>query len=312
MNGRRHVALVIEDDALEMAEIVEFLDTIGIGAIKAATREEAEECIRRGGYCFVLLDLELPLTPKTKTIEVGIALLAFIRRIYPARNVQDRYCLPVVVTSQNAKDRDRALKLTGKGAESIIIDKPLSSNQPTVTDKIEEILRLSDRESHEKCDAIDIEARRPRARPGGESVAQPDPCRLDILGTRERKRTLIALGGRRVPLKRQTFIMTLHLVLARLRGPGIWVAVQKIDRKVGRGYKGFSRLMEDVRTSLPDGVEFFYDNNLNGDYQLHEKIKLGPIAVDVLDKHSEVAIQDLSKEIRVLLERPNPAPPRRT
>lgn len=157
--GGRHIALLVEDEPQMASELGELLESLGHGHIHAATKEEAERLVEGDDFCYVLLDLQIKVNADSikAHVEAGQTLLEFIRARYPRRNNEDKYRLPILVMSGHAKEHYYVVKALQDGADDFVT-KPLGESRPPFKDKLQEALRRSGREKHERCAAIMREA----------------------------------------------------------------------------------------------------------------------------------------------------------
>ena len=81
--AKPHVGLVIDNDDEVLQELKNMLASLGHQCYCASTQEEAERILEKQRFCYVLLDLELPVKPnQLPKIQVGFNLLEVIRARY--------------------------------------------------------------------------------------------------------------------------------------------------------------------------------------------------------------------------------------
>lgn len=194
--GGRHVALLVEDEPEMAAELGELLASLGHDHIHAASKEDAEQLVERGEFCYVLLDLQIKADADSikAHVEAGQTLLEFIRERYSRRNDRDKHRLQVLVMSGHAKEHHYVVKALQEGADDFIT-KPVSESTPPFKDKICEALRRSGREKHERCAAITRDARTVNRAEGAHGAASKPVLVVDL---RERR---VTYHGHEIPTR---------------------------------------------------------------------------------------------------------------
>ena len=86
---------------LQIADILkELVASLGHEWIYASTLEEVRAAVAAGGYCYVLLDMQIPPDATSRaSVGCGETALRLIRRAAPARNAGDQHVLPVLVVT---------------------------------------------------------------------------------------------------------------------------------------------------------------------------------------------------------------------
>ena len=194
-----HRAPVVDDDDQIVEVVQDCLESLGHKYDRAASQAEARELLAANPYCYVLLDLEIPVKPKRiPRIQSGENLLEEIRA--DERNAH----VPIIVMTSHGTDApDLAVEMMKKGANDYVCKPFPSGSSPRSLDaKIKEAL---DRDTGRYCRRWPISAKAAVAggtvqpkddaplRPfqGGELVLHPD--RVDLLGhqiLRVRPRTI--------------------------------------------------------------------------------------------------------------------------
>jgi DNA-binding response OmpR family regulator len=294
--GARHVALLVEDEPEMAEELGELLESLGYDHIHASTQEEAKRLAERGRFCFVILDLQIKVNEDSikPRVEAGQHLLEHIRSLYPRRNSADKYGLQILVMSGHTKEHHYVVKAFQNGADDFIT-KPLSDNQPPFSDKLRDALRRSQREQHAQCAAAMSNAR---------ASAMPMPVSeprlsLTVTAVLQGERIEVRFGERTAPLSPNPFVILLHLIAGRLRGGEGWVHRDDMGATDEQGWKGISRLKEQLRPALPDGQPF-YENDGHGRYRLHPNVEITRVDCDGLKSHSDHRVCKLATEIHSL------------
>lgn len=299
----RHIALLVEDEPEMAAELGELLESLGHGHVHAATKEDAERLVEAGEFCYVLLDLQIKVNADSikAHVEAGQSLLEFIRERYPRRNEQDRcYRLPILVMSGHAKEHRYVVKAMQDGADDFIT-KPVGECTPPFKDKIQDALRKSGREKHERCAAVMCEARAAGAA-AGSAAPTVAAVRFTVTGRQEGKRIEVRIGDKIVLLTNASFIMLMNLVAGRLRKAEGWVHKNDLGAKTEQGWKGISRLKEELAPHLPAKTEIT-ENDKSGSYRLHANIEIVSVDTTRLESIGDARIEKLAAEIGGLQKR---------
>lgn len=148
----RHVALVVEDEPDMAAEIGDLLRSFGHDHIHVETLEEGKACLNRGGFCYVLLDLQIKAdrTSIKPRVDSGMTLLHEIRQRFPYRNDNDMHFLPVIVISGHGHEPQNIIGAYNGGIDDFIL-KPLSFNNQDIRAKIRGCLERAGRNIHDLC-----------------------------------------------------------------------------------------------------------------------------------------------------------------
>lgn len=290
----RHVALLVEDD-LEMARaLVDLLDSFGHACIHVATREDAERLLDAGEFCYVLLDLQIMANADSikAHVEAGLSLLEAIRLRYREQNEQRKHLLPILVTSAHGKDHEYVVKAMQDGADDFI-KKPIKRANPSLKERISTALKHSGRDRHDRCAAIMREART-----AGATTEADRPCTITITGQRLDKRIAVRIGNKLVPLAPGSLALLLRLYQARLATKSGWIRKEDLARRNELGYKGFSRLKQDLAPHVP-GNPKIHENDGGGRYRLNPDLAIH-VDFDALEDLDEPAIAKIVAEIRRL------------
>ena len=150
--GHRHVALIVEDEPDMAAEIGDLLRSFGHDHIHAGTLEEGLACLDRGGFCYVLLDLQIKADHASikPRVESGMTLLHEIRQRFPRRHDNDMHLLPVIVVSGHGHEPQNIIGAYNGGIDDFIL-KPLSLGNQDVRGKIRGCLERAGRTDHGLC-----------------------------------------------------------------------------------------------------------------------------------------------------------------
>ncbi len=306
---RRHTVLLVEDEPQMAEELGELLESLGHAHLHAGNKEDAERLVDEGRFCYVLLDLQIKANADSikAHVEAGQSLLELIRERYPRRNEEGKHRLQILVMSGHAKEHYYVVKALQEGADDFIT-KPVGESKPPFKDKIQDALRRSGREKHEACEAITREARAS----AGSAAAAPPPepaggaARLAITGAQEGKRLEVKVGDKAVLLTHASFLMLVTLVAGRLRTPEGWVHKNDLGARAEQGWKGISRLKEELAPHLPPKASIV-ENDKSGSYRLHQDLELSGVDTGRLESLGDARIGALAEEIGRLQRRPRQA-----
>ncbi|HVE86306.1 MAG TPA: response regulator [Myxococcales bacterium] len=294
--GGRHTALLVEDEPQMAAELGELLESLGHAHIHAGNKEDAERLVEEGEFCYVLLDLQIKANADSikAHVEAGQSLLELIRERYPRRNDEGKHRLQILVMSGHAKEHYYVVKALQEGADDFII-KPVGESKPPFKDKIQDALRRSGRDNHERCAALMREARAIQG-PAAEAAPATGPVRLAITGLQEGKRMEVKVGDKAVLLTNASFLMLMSLVAGRLSKAEGWVHKNDLGAKAEQGWKGISRLKEELAPHLPPKAAII-ENDKSGSYRLHAGIEITGVDVARLESAGDARIEKLAAEI---------------
>jgi DNA-binding response OmpR family regulator len=147
------VALIVEDEPDIAADLGDLVASLGHDHLHAATQEEARSIVERGGFCYVLLDLQIKLNAGSikARIEAGTGVLELVRHLYPGRVDDHWHELPVIVVSGHTAI-DTVAETFKRGIDDFI-PKPVDERSP-IAQKIRECLRRSGRADHACCEKL--------------------------------------------------------------------------------------------------------------------------------------------------------------
>jgi DNA-binding response OmpR family regulator len=283
----RHIALVVEDDREMAEELVEILSAIDCGAVVTDNREDALAELQTKSFCLILLDLQIKkaVDALKSHVEYGKALLRNIREKHHDHN-GTAFCLPVIIVSGFARERDEAVDIMKDGA-SHVIHKPFDSRQ--VSERLRKALEDSGRKTHSQCEE-------PKQ---AQSPNLKDGITIAIPGDRIGRRTLVSIGGKTIELPNFTLKVLLHLIVAHRRGE----LVNKRDMGAtdDQGFKGISLLQSELKPIL--GTTKIIKNHYYGDYSFEPGVKIGDCSVGKLLEIGDKTISDLAR----LLQRKAPS-----
>lgn len=278
---QRHVALIVEDDAATAEDLVEIIRSLDCTGTVVDNHQEALRAFESQSYCFVLLDLSIKGDADAIKghVEHGKSLLRKIRHTHGVRN-GSTFWLPVIVLSGHAREADDAVEVMKDGA-SDVIQKPLSQQ---VSERIRRTLEASGRTSHELCHET------PSAKPPNVQ----DGIVIAIPGETVGRRTLVTVGSTAVKLTNGALKVLLHLMVARR--DGTWLSKVALGAEPNEGFKGISRLIEQLGPALADRK--IIENDYHGNYRLTADVTIGKCRIDKLDDIGDATISELAAKLQ--------------
>ena len=281
-----HRALIVEDEPEAAADLAEILRTCGCESVVVTNRRDALEQLDEAAFCIILLDLEIKAEADSirGRLDHGKQLLRDARGRYP-QLVGAKYALPIVVLSGFASETEAAVAVMKDGA-SDVVQKLCTAKLKA--DRIQEALETSGRPSHRVCDERQTAATQQNPR---------DRLTLSIPGDQDGRRVVVRVGTGTAPLTYGSLKVLLHLVKARLSGS----LVHKTDlgARSDRGFRGISVLRQELAAACGNAKELI-TNDQRGSYGLADRVLLGPMAMEKLQRLGDHTITKLAREIRSL------------
>lgn len=284
-----HEALIVEDDA-DIAEVlVELVRSLGHRARHVVTLQGVRREVAAGGYCYVLLDMQIPSDDVARPlVGSGETALALVRKRSPERHTTDGHVVPVLVVTSYSREPEFVDRMFEAGADGFLA-KPFGDLQ-VVAERIRRALAKAGRSDHDACG---------RAEPPGPAepdvAAEPAPAavRLVIDGARVGKRSRVTVNGERVDLQERLFSILLRLVAARGTAEP-WLTHQDLGTK--RTPEAPSRLRKALGVGAPAGAEII--ENWNGRYRLGDAVTVEHVAWDKLREHGSDVVRRLARAAR--------------
>jgi len=277
----RHTALIVEDHTEIAEDLVDILQSVDCDGVVVNNRDDALSAVQSRSFCLILLDLQIKSSGGSikAHVEYGRALLRKIRQADSEHN-GSTFCLPILVVSGFARERDEAVDVMKDGA-SYLIQKPLDSKR--VSEEIRHAFQASGRRTHELC-----HQRPPVQRPNfSEGVV------ISIPGDRLRRRTRVLVGGMPVELTDSSLKVLLRLLVAhQARSP-----VHKIELGASseQGFKGVSILRNELKPVLA-GIDII-ENDYQGNYSFTNQVVIGECAAERLRKIGNSEISKLAEQL---------------
>ena len=147
-----HTALIVEDEPEMAAEIADLLRSFGHGHVHVETLADARERLDQGGFCYVLLDLQIKADSQSikPRVDSGMSLLREIRRRFPHRSGDGMHLLPVIVISGHGKEPQDIIGAFRDGIDDFVL-KPLGTHGQDIGSQIHGCLERAGRSDHAAC-----------------------------------------------------------------------------------------------------------------------------------------------------------------
>jgi CheY-like chemotaxis protein len=299
----RHVALIVEDDPHIMAVLLHFVTSLGHGSLLATNLEEVRAAVATGGYCYALLDMQIPADAKSReSVGCGETALRLVRRAAPVRNADDKHVLPILVVTGYSREPHFVAKALLDGADDFIA-KPFGDSDDQVIDRIRAALARGRREDHSACEASERDGH------GVTRVSTPTsstlpamstptsglaaPIRFAIEGTCLAQRNDVLVRGVRGTLPDASFIVLVNAVGAHLRAPGAWESAAKLG--MARNRWAPTRIQSELKDLLPEGFRVVEANRPHS-FRLNPAIVIERVNWDALSKHPQAAVRKSAAE----------------
>jgi CheY-like chemotaxis protein len=298
-----HVALIVEDDPTIADILKELVGSLGHRWRHASTLEEVRSAVADGGFCYALLDMQIPADGKSReSVGCGETALRLLRRTFPARNANDKHVFPILVVTSYSRDPSFVSKTHKNGADDFL-PKPFGERIDLVLDKVREALADAGREDHAACalpadgdEAVSASLSELSEPPTPAASTEPSgvpTLRLEITGTHLAQRNGVFVNGASGSLPDGHFVVLLSAVSAHLRAPGEWHP----DTKLGmvRNRWAPSRILSELKDLLPTGFRVL-EANKPYNFRLNPAIVVERVDWPALAKHPQPAVRKMAAE----------------
>lgn len=221
--ARPHVGLVVDNDDEVLQEVRNIVASLGHQCECAATQQDAEALLGSRHFCYVLLDLELPVcSNQIPKIQVGFNLLEQIRARFSKEE------LPVIVMTAHGKAHEYTVRAFKMGADDYI-KKPFDEEPQPLEDKIREAMMKTCEDNHDYCPNARVSKKEGRKAPAPrkgkrrESWAYRSRHKFHFHGECRKRRYLIRINGREAWVRLETFSCLWKLAVGLLNTPPGWV-----------------------------------------------------------------------------------------
>lgn len=295
MRLARHKALILEDHAPTAALLAQYVASIEHDHRICATLDELRVAIAEGGYCYALVDKELPAVagdpPLTMT---GDTAMKALRKEDPRYGAEECHVTPILVvtgSSTHHKFVDRQFKLGADG----FIAKPFAEKPEDVVAEILDCLRRAGRADHADCARLALQLAESAPVPAAPAAKG---VRFVFDGVRIGKRTTFQINGKRRDLQDAFFVILLRLAAAKLRDPDALTSAHELG--FATVPQAPSRIRKACADQIPEGFELIQNVRSVG-FRLHPLVVVEPIDWAVFETHPDPAVQRVA-----LLERKRP------
>ena len=304
--GDSHLVLIIEDDE-HIAEIEKgWVTSLGQRWRHARTLEEVREALAAGGYCYVLLDMQIPADALSRA-SVGCGETAFdmIRRAFPARLRNGKFALPVIVVTGYSRDPDFISKMYEVFDADGFITKPFGDRDDLLLDKIRGVLARAGRAEHALCKCAGtgtgsvsppaMEARQEASRESSPQGRAESAVCIAIDGKRGAARTDVLVNGVRGSLQDALFVVFLNLVANHLRSKEAWGSAAKLG--MARNDKAATRIRAAMKGMLPAGFVIVETQKTVG-FRLNPVVVIERVEWGALRDHGQAGVRKVAGEWR--------------
>jgi CheY-like chemotaxis protein len=276
-----HVALVVEDDPVIARMFIQLVLALGHTHVHASTLAEARALVEKGGFCYALVDMQLPAMAGGEPLAAaGETILRLLREKHGELTAAGKHVLQIVVVSGYSTHHEYMWHLRNLEVDGFVA-KPFGEDMASVAKAIRDALARAEREDHAKC------------APWLARVEAPAPgaARLVIDGERAGARNVVCVNGKRCELQDQYFTFVVRLVDVQLRAPG---------RRSTRGELGIalkaelpSRARRELKKAC--GVDVI-EIERGGVYRLWPAVVVERVDWAALERHAEPAVAKIAKE----------------
>jgi CheY-like chemotaxis protein len=288
----KHVAFIVEDDPHVAAELRALVASLGHASIHVSTLEEALAAIEVGGFCYALLDMQIPADASSMPrASCGETVLTTARKKYPERRADGKHVLQIIVVTSYSREPEFVSRMHELDADAFIA-KPFDDKPEVVLEKIRTALVRAGREDHESCEAE--EPAETQGAGGDSSAKAAGAVTVTIDGTMSGVRDVVLVGAVRYEVQHAKFLVFLRLVAAHLRGPDGWVT--KAAAGIARNPAMPSRLRQELGASVPAGFHIVETDKL-GRLRLNPNVVVKKVDWAALERHADDAVQKLAREM---------------
>ena len=295
-----HVILLVEDDDKVAAVLADICESIGCKVRRAATLADVRAAIEEGGFCAVLLDLQIPADEHSRPmVGAGETALSDLRKYDARRNAADFHVLAIIAVTAYSTGSDFVARLFKAGVDDFIpktfddgSGKSFAERIEIVLDKIRACFVQAGRHDHARCVAL---GRAGEAAPGGLGAPPPRaaPVLLEVRGKMVGKRSVVVVNGTPRDLPAQKFLVFLRLALEHRRDRDAWSTHH--DLCIAKTPDVTKRIRDELNPAMPEGLDVLETKYGDGQCRL-----LRPAAVEIDDaalaKHPDPDVRKLIAE----------------
>ena len=282
-----HEALLIEDDPATLELLSKYVRSLGHRVRVATTLLEADAAIAAGGFCYVLLDKQIPQRAgELPVVAMGDAAQKHIRRRDSRRHADDAHVLPILVITAFSQKVDFVAHNFLIGASGFLSKE---SDAEEVTREILAMLVRARREDHAACAALALP---PETKPAPAVLMEAGPVvTLTLDGIRIGRRSSFLVNGKRRNLQDARFVVLLRLVVERDRGSDRYLTAGELG--ILRTPETPSRIQDAFEGAVPEGF-LVLERGGQGARRLHPLVAIAPIDWAALARHPFAAISRIA------------------
>jgi CheY-like chemotaxis protein len=287
VSGKHHV-LVIEDDKPNAEEVRHLMAAEGFRVTIVDNARSAAAAIGKGGFCLVLLDLDIKEQPRSISGHTthGLGLVRTIRSAYPGRREESRRAgapwLPLVVVSGRVDKVNLAVELM-KDADDVV---EKLDGRAGILKAVRNSLADAGLMDHQHCSAI-------------AATSKASTVELSIPGNVTGRRARVRLGSHEADVPESSLLILLRLMVGRLEQRRVHKAELGADAKEA-GFKGISRLKTDIGPAVIKKLKPIR-NDQKGSYWLDHSITIGACGSVELSRLGNARIDEAAARIQALL-----------
>jgi CheY-like chemotaxis protein len=267
-----HEVLIIEDEPPMAETLAELCASLGCRTRIAPTLADVRAAIDEGGFCAVLLDLQIPSDAHARPlVGSGETALAQLRKHDKRRNAEGHHILPILVVTGYSIEPGFVTRLFKGGIDDFLpksfddgSGRPFRERLDGVLDKVRAALAQAGRTDHASCKLLGL-------------TADPTAIHLAMGGETSGRRLVCAINGRRCELQAQHFLVLLRLALEHERDPEAWLTLHELG--IARSPSVPGRIREAVAAALREE-----DDLIETRYGGYCRLKTS--AVVALDRHA--------------------------
>ncbi len=253
----RHVALVVDRESEPREVTAEILESLGHEVHVAASQREAEERLEDTLYDYALVDLEIPWARgRDPKIERGLNLISHAAQLPLARRPG------VIATTALGRDHELCRRAFHAGADDFL-KKPYDRESEWPAPRVRRLLAQPRR--------LRLRGHPPPSTSAPLSLGEQG-LKIVLIGNEHRRRSQVAIDGRRVALARQQFHVFVHLCAQAHGHPGEFMPVRGIPGIVS----GHRQALGRVRRAFDEQLPGFWPAVAERDGSGGVRLRVGP------------------------------------
>jgi CheY-like chemotaxis protein len=254
---QRPVALVVDCEPEQSELTTEILESLGHEVHVAASQHESEQRLRDTLYDYALVDLEIPWADgRDPKIERGLNLISHAAKLPLARRPG------VIATTALGRDHELCRRAFHAGADDFL-KKPYDRESEWPAPRVRRLL---------------AHPRRRRAHGSApSSIKAPEQARelgpeIVLIGNEHRRRSEVAIDGRRIELARQQFQLFVRLCAHAHAHPGKFLPLRSLPGLTN----GHRQALGRVRRAFDQQLPGFWPTMSERDGSGGVRLRIGP------------------------------------